>query len=155
MSLPLQAPSLLVNCGVQLLLSLSVQVRSPVALELSQVQALYLNAHTISTDVKVRRLSDLMILPQYNVLTCSWECLQVPHENAHKLTSRRSSQVRRLLLRALVNFLLLPWPSFIVDHRVETRRCHLTSFVASFTAPARKLDVAKLAEDKALQEESE
>lgn len=43
------------NCGVQLLLSLSVMVRSPVALEMNQVQSLYVQAPSVSSDVKVWR----------------------------------------------------------------------------------------------------
>ncbi|XP_069996041.1 exportin-6 [Penaeus vannamei] len=106
------APGLIVNCGVQLLLSLSVMVRSPVALEMNQVQSLYVQAPSVSSDVKVRRL----------------------------------------LLRALVNFLLLPWPSFIVDHRLETRKHHLTTFINSFTSDVRKINVQTLADDKTMQE---
>ncbi|XP_066990340.1 exportin-6 isoform X2 [Macrobrachium rosenbergii] len=106
------APPLIVNCGVQLLLSLSVMVRSPVALELNQVQSLYIQAQSISSDVKVRRL----------------------------------------LLRALVNFLLLPWPSFVVDHRLETRKHHLTSFISSFTSDVKKIDIQAISDDKNMQE---
>ncbi|KAK3889634.1 hypothetical protein Pcinc_006379 [Petrolisthes cinctipes] len=106
------APALIVNCGVQLLLSLSVMVRSPIALEMNQVQSLYVQAPAISSDIKVRGL----------------------------------------ILRALVNFLLLPWPSFVVDHKLETRKHHLSSFVNSFTSDVRKIDVQALADDKSRQE---
>ncbi|CAL4120451.1 unnamed protein product, partial [Meganyctiphanes norvegica] len=107
------APPLIINCGVQLLLSLSVMVRSPMALELSQVQELYLHTTSITPDIKVRRL----------------------------------------IYRALVNFLLLPWPSFIVDHRLETRKHHLNSFILSFTSEVRKINPQAIAEDKVAQEE--
>lgn len=63
-------------------------------------------------------------------------------------------QVRGLILRALVNFLLLPWPSFVVDHKLETRKHHLSSFVNSFTSEVRKIDVQALADDKGMQETS-
>ncbi|MPC08061.1 exportin-6-like [Portunus trituberculatus] len=106
------APPLIVNCGVQLLLSLSVMVRSPVALEMNQVQSLYVQAPSILSDLKVRGL----------------------------------------ILRALVNFLLLPWPSFVVDHKLDTRKHHLTTFINSFTSDIRKLDVQRLADDKSMQE---
>lgn len=106
------APPLIVNCGVQLLLSLSVMVRSPIALEMNQVQSLYVQALSVSSDLKVRGL----------------------------------------ILRALVNFLLLPWPSFVVDHRLETRKHHLTSFISSFTSEVRKIDVQALVDDKDMQE---
>lgn len=64
-------------------------------------------------------------------------------------------QVRGLILRALVNFLLLPWPSFVVDHKLDTRKHHLTSFINSFTSDIRKLDVQRLADDKSMQESCE
>ncbi|XP_069961289.1 exportin-6 isoform X1 [Cherax quadricarinatus] len=110
--LNVEAPPLIINCGVQLLLSLSVMMRSPVALEMNQVQSLYVQAPSLSSDIKVRGL----------------------------------------ILRALVNFLLLPWPSFVVDHRLETRKHHLTSFINSFTCEVRKIDVQALVDDKTLQE---
>lgn len=62
--------------------------------------------------------------------------------------------MRGLILRALVNFLLLPWPSFVVDHRLETRKHHLTSFINSFTSEVRKIDVQSIVDDKAMQETS-
>lgn len=64
-------------------------------------------------------------------------------------------QVRGLILRALVNFLLLPWPSFVVDHKLDTRKHHLTTFIDSFTSDIRKLDLQRLADDKSMQESRE
>ena len=55
-------------------------------------------------------------------------------------------------MRALVNFLLLPWPSFVVDQKLDTRKHHLTTFINSFTSDIRKLDVQRLADDKSMQE---
>lgn len=56
-----QAPALIVNCGVQLLLSLSVMVRSPIALEMNQVQSLYVHAPAISSDIKVIMCDDFCL----------------------------------------------------------------------------------------------
>lgn len=70
----------------------------------------------------------------------------------HQLTC---TQVRGLILRALVNFLLLPWPSFVVDHKLDTRKHHLTTFINSFTSDIRKLDIQRLAEDKSMEESCE
>lgn len=65
------------------------------------------------------------------------------------------TQVRGLILRALVNFLLLPWPSFVVDHKLDTRKHHLSTFINSFTSDIRKLDIQRLAEDKSMEESRE
>ena len=57
-----------------------------------------------------------------------------------------------MLYRALVNFLLLPWPSFIVNHRMDLRKQHLSTFLLGFTAELRRLNIHTLADDKAVQE---
>ena len=46
-------PPVIIQCAIQLLLSLSVMVRSPVALQMDQIQGLYTRAHQISSQEKV------------------------------------------------------------------------------------------------------
>lgn len=119
------APWVVVRCGVQLLLTVSVLVVSPVALDVPHVQRLYSE-------------------PVYSDDT-------------------PPGKVREMLYRALVNFLLLPWPAYSVQqqqsnqqhqHSQQDRQRMLQAFLSTLTQPITSVDVAQLQADPALREKS-
>ncbi|RXG53590.1 Exportin-6 [Armadillidium vulgare] len=100
---------------MQLLSSLSVLVRSPVALDLAPIQILYNQAINLSLEIKIKNG----------------------------------------LCRSLVNFLLLPWPSFIPDHKLELRKQHLAAFLLSLTKDFFAIEaVAPVSGNEALHEKN-
>lgn len=114
------APWVVVRCGVQLLLTVSVLVVSPVALEVPHVQRLY-SAPVYSDDTP-------------------------------------PGKVREMLYRALVNFLLLPWPAYSLQrpaqHTQQDRQRMLTAFLSTITQPVASIDVARLQADPAIREKA-
>ena len=114
-------PWVVVRCGVQLLLTLSVLVVSPVSLEVPQVQRLY-------------------AAPIYSSAT-------IP-----------PGKIREMLYRALVNLLLLPWPTYSLEYRPqhsqEERQRMLATFLQTLTQPITHEDVGRLHADSALREKS-
>lgn len=118
-------PWVVVRCGVQLLLTVSVLVVSPVALQVQQVQFLYSS-------------------PVYS-------------------DSTPPGKVREMLYRALVNFLLLPWPAYSVQqqpvvfpalHSVQDRHRMLATFMENITQPLTAQNVQQLQTDTAIREKA-
>uniref|UniRef100_A0A6A7G5Q6 Exportin-6-like n=4 Tax=Hirondellea gigas TaxID=1518452 RepID=A0A6A7G5Q6_9CRUS len=114
-------PWVVVRCGVQLLLTVSVLVVGPVAFEVQQVQNLYTK-------------------PIYS-------------ENIPP------GRVREMLYRALMNFVLLPWPSYSVTETLqsssrEERLRMMTAFLSVLLQPLKQYTVQQLHQDPAIRDKA-